>query len=77
MWSKQSLGSGDIPIIAILCRGQPRHPTRCLAKDKEFPCVYTFYYYVGLGLLHTQKRKSFYFTQISYLKEIEIYRIYQ
>lgn len=68
MWSKQSLADGDVSIIAILGSGPPQHSARCLEKDKESPCVYTFYYYIGLGLLHTQKRTSFYFTQISYLK---------
>lgn len=39
-----------------------------LQEALALPGVYTSSYSIGLGLLHTQERKSFYFTQISYLK---------
>jgi hypothetical protein len=62
LYTEASLESGDISITAVLVSGWP------LCQEMlAFPCVYTLSYSIGLGLLHTQERKSFYFTQISYL----------
>lgn len=51
-----------------LCATVATAPHAMLWNGQRASCVYIFYYYIGLGLLHTQKRKSVYFTQISYLK---------
>lgn len=68
MWPRQSLGRRGVPTTATVCRGSPGVPRDAWPGTKNLVVFTTWYSSIGLGLLHTQKRKSVYFTQISYLK---------